>query len=213
MLLARMFKAKLLDPIIDRIAERIVHVLLDKYPTLLSNPRVTSMPASAVPPESGTGGLLAQTRKEMQQLSYAKVMGGLAPRRRPPSAPRRQSEPCKQADFAVDAFRYWISAVRNPPNLHCKYWELFYIAQALHERALLEKGRTGLGFGVGRKPLPALFAYLGCTIVATDQTPDNAVKGGWQKRVSTPTGWPRSKDRTFAHSVIFVSALTSRLWI
>ena len=51
---------------------------------------------------------------------------------------------------------------------------------ALYERKILEQGRTGLGFGVGHEPLPALFASRGCTIVATDQAPDDAIKGGWQ---------------------------------
>jgi hypothetical protein len=61
------------------------------------------------------------------------------------------------------------------------HWEFFYISQSLFERGLLNQGRTGLGFGVGREPLPALFASLGCTIVATDQAPEDARKAGWEE--------------------------------
>src|SRR5262249_36932792 len=75
----------------------------------------------------------------------------------------------------------WSSALGLPPTLHRKHWEFFYVCQALHERSMLLHGRSGLGFGVGREPLPALFASLGCIITATDQAPDAALKAGWQE--------------------------------
>jgi len=49
-----------------------------------------------------------------------------------------------------------------------KAWEYVFITQALHERGMLEKGKKGLGFAVGKEPLPAFFAKYGCEIVATD---------------------------------------------
>jgi SAM-dependent methyltransferase len=42
------------------------------------------------------------------------------------------------------------------------------ICQALWERGMLCAGRRGCGFGVGQEPLPALFASLGCEVLATD---------------------------------------------
>jgi len=49
-----------------------------------------------------------------------------------------------------------------------KQWEWVYIAQALHEKGMLNPGKRGIGFAVGREPLPALFASFGAKIVATD---------------------------------------------
>jgi hypothetical protein len=114
-------------------------------------------------------------------MSYAKVIGELPAAQYPPIAARRKSQFCKQADFASDSYRYWISAIKETPILHRKQWEFFFICQALYEHGMLGDGRTGLGFGVGHEPLPALFASRGCTIVATDQAPENAVKVGWQQ--------------------------------
>lgn len=55
-----------------------------------------------------------------------------------------------------------------------KFWEFAYIAQALFERGLLEKGKKGLGFACGTEPLPSLFSKHGCRITATDAPFDNA---------------------------------------
>jgi SAM-dependent methyltransferase len=116
-----------------------------------------------------------------EHLVYAKLIGELPPPLEPPIAPRRRSTLCKQADFALDAYRYWSSAARLHPTLHRKHWEFFYISQTLYERGLLARGRRGLGFGVGREHLPALFASFGCDIVATDQDSERAAETGWQQ--------------------------------
>ena len=63
--------------------------------------------------------------------------------------------------------------------LHRKLWEWFFIAEALAERDMLRPGRRGLGFGVGKEPLVALFASMGCEVVATDQSADLASAAGW----------------------------------
>ena len=87
---------------------------------------------------------------------------------------------CTQAQLQSEAFQAW--AVRlheRPMHMHRKVWEHCYIAQALHERGLLAPGRRGLGFAVGQEPLPALFASLGCEIVATDLETDAARQRGW----------------------------------
>jgi len=65
-----------------------------------------------------------------------------------------------------------------PVLTHRKIWEWVFIIEALHERGMLGHGRRGLGFGVGQDPLAALFASLGCRIVATDIGADRA-GAGW----------------------------------
>jgi SAM-dependent methyltransferase len=76
----------------------------------------------------------------------------------------------------------------KPTIVHRKMWEWLFICQALAERGALQPGRRGLGFGVGREPLVALFAGLGCEIVATDLQPDAARAAGWTDTGDEYTG-------------------------
>jgi 2-polyprenyl-3-methyl-5-hydroxy-6-metoxy-1,4-benzoquinol methylase len=66
-----------------------------------------------------------------------------------------------------------------PMRMHRKNWEWSYIVQALNERGMLAPGKRGLGFAVGQEPLSAMFATLGCDIVATDLATEEAQKGKW----------------------------------
>jgi 2-polyprenyl-3-methyl-5-hydroxy-6-metoxy-1,4-benzoquinol methylase len=86
---------------------------------------------------------------------------------------------CRQDQLESAAFRAWAERMREPPRMHRKTWEFCYIAQALHERGMLRPGMRGLGFAVGREPLPALFAACGCEVVATDLEAEAARARGW----------------------------------
>jgi hypothetical protein len=64
-------------------------------------------------------------------------------------------------------------------DLHRKLWEWCYITDVLHRDGMLQIGRTGLGFAVGREPLVAFFASLGVTVLASDLDVERAAKAGW----------------------------------
>ncbi|GHU28561.1 hypothetical protein FACS1894152_6370 [Bacilli bacterium] len=64
-------------------------------------------------------------------------------------------------------------------KLHRKLWEFVYIAQVLYENNCLFDGSHGLGFAVGKEPLPALFSSLGCKILATDLDAEEANARAW----------------------------------
>lgn len=70
--------------------------------------------------------------------------------------------------------------------LQRKEWEFVTIAQALSERGMLEQNRKGVGFGVGRELLPALFANHGCRVLATDKVDDCG--GVWHDH------WPKNRE-------------------
>jgi hypothetical protein len=100
-----------------------------------------------------------------------------------------RSQLCSQESIASPELRAWADRLRpmwNPKGedprpfmLHRKMWEWLFIAEALSERGMLQPGRKGLGFGVGKEPLVALFASYGCDVVASDQPPELAVSSGW----------------------------------
>ena len=99
-----------------------------------------------------------------------------------------RSQLCSAASLRAPALRAWAERLRpmwasgddtRDVMLHRKMWEWLFIAEALQERGMLAAGRRGLGFGVGREPLVALFADAGCDVVATDQPHESAVASGW----------------------------------
>lgn len=71
-------------------------------------------------------------------------------------------------DFYHPSYYAFQKSIDIPWMLHRKYWEFAYIGEMLRRVGVLRPGARGLGFGCGTEPLPALFAKLGCTIVATD---------------------------------------------
>ena len=86
---------------------------------------------------------------------------------------------CQQAQLESPTFRQWHDQLFEPFQYHRKLWEYIYIVQALWERGMLQPGKRGLGFAVGREPLAAFFASKGCEVVATDLDADRASTLGW----------------------------------
>lgn len=86
---------------------------------------------------------------------------------------------CREQHFRLPLYSYWCGKLREEPRFHRKQWEYVYICQVLHERGFLQSGRDGIGFGVGREPLPAYFVNRGARILASDQDLESAKKGGW----------------------------------
>jgi tetratricopeptide (TPR) repeat protein len=96
------------------------------------------------------------------------------------SRPRLISQLCKHADYAQPWFQQICRDLKlSFEHFHRKSWEYCFIAQALKERGMLSPGKKGLGFGVGREQLVALYALRGCSIIATDLGKEEAFKLGW----------------------------------
>ncbi|MGO8870791.1 MAG: class I SAM-dependent methyltransferase [Acidimicrobiales bacterium] len=104
------------------------------------------------------------------------------------ATPPLRSALCTERSLTSPELVAWADRIRPawdlsgsgvPVYVHRKLWEWLYIIEALAERDLLRAGRSGLGLGVGQDPLAALFASLGCTVVATDVGCDQAAQDGW----------------------------------
>ncbi len=86
---------------------------------------------------------------------------------------------CNEAQLREPWFAPWCAALGELPRANRKLWEHAYLAHALDMLGQLQPGHRGLGFGVGREPLVALFAGRGCEIVATDLAPQAEEARGW----------------------------------
>lgn len=119
------------------------------------------------------------------------------------------SSACRQDCFEQPWFAGWVTRLGGRPAYHRKQWELVYIAQALWERDLLTPGSRGLGFGVGRDALSALFAAHGCDIVSTDMASECAIKAGWTRTAEHAAGLDSLRrpeicdDEIFSRNVSF----------
>jgi 2-polyprenyl-3-methyl-5-hydroxy-6-metoxy-1,4-benzoquinol methylase len=110
---------------------------------------------------------------------FRAFVGTVRPHVSPPQPVPFTSSLCHQVHFGYDQYRFWMHALKETPKYQRKQWEFVYIAQALYERGYLTTGKSGLVFGAGEEQLPALFASFGVKVLATDQSPEMAVSGGW----------------------------------
>lgn len=87
---------------------------------------------------------------------------------------------CTQAQWDTEWLPRWSIRMKESPKVvHRKLWEWCFIAQALHERGMLQEGRRGVGFAVGKEPLSGLFASCGCDLLATDLDYEQSHEKGW----------------------------------
>lgn len=86
---------------------------------------------------------------------------------------------CTQDQMLQPWFTAWCEEFHEPPYAHRKTWEFAYIAEALDALGVLQSGKRGLGFGVGREPLVPAFAARGVDVVATDLDPESSEALGW----------------------------------
>lgn len=88
---------------------------------------------------------------------------------------------CSASDFFHPKYAEICAMLRSRPVFHRKDWEWVYIIHKLLSSGVVGEGRRGIVFGVGQEKLPALFASLGASIVATDAPPDHKSAGGWER--------------------------------
>ncbi len=121
-----------------------------------------------------------------------------------PSLTEPTTQLCTYGQMELAEYRYWMSALCKPPNLHRKHWEWAYIMAALQRAGKLAKGLHALGFGVGREPIASLLARYGLRVTATD-APLELVQGGY---------WEINQEHTRAleqmHMADIVDAATFR---
>ncbi len=87
---------------------------------------------------------------------------------------------CTAADFFHPRFQEIRGLINHWFTFHRKLWEWVYIIHHLIESGEVKPGARGLVFGVGSERLPAYFASLGASIVATDAPSEISEANGWK---------------------------------
>ncbi|HEV7258291.1 MAG TPA: class I SAM-dependent methyltransferase [Bosea sp. (in: a-proteobacteria)] len=75
---------------------------------------------------------------------------------------------CREEHFSTEWHRCFAQRLGLGDVVNRKAWEFTAITAALDERGMLQPGRRGLGFAVGREPLSSYFAACGVDVLATD---------------------------------------------
>jgi len=118
-----------------------------------------------------------------RQVKYKKQLQTLSLIGDEPTYPNLVSQVCTQRQMQGSVYKNWCQNLKidgiDNGSYRRKDWEHAYIIQALKEQGKLNVGEKGLGFGVGKEPLVAGFANLGCHITATDLPPQDAKDAGW----------------------------------
>lgn len=131
------------------------------------------------------------------------------------------SQPCTYRALQAPEFSRWAEALRPEWDaegkladtrvlLHRKLWEWLYITEALASAGMLQPGKRGVGFGVGKEPLTALFASMGATITATDLDDEAATDAGWKDNDEFAGRLEGLNERRICDPVTFASRVTYR---
>jgi hypothetical protein len=96
----------------------------------------------------------------------------------PPTVAAPVSQLCTASQFDEADYVRICGQMKVKPRLHRKQWECVYIARSIELAGLIDNGRKGLVFGVGREKLPSVFVAGGCEITATDLPPSESM-GLW----------------------------------
>ena len=97
----------------------------------------------------------------------------------PASEPFLPYSTCSVRDFLHPKFAQIVEQMQHFLVLHRKLWENVFIVHKLDKAGALKSKRRGLGFGVGKELLPAVFASKGIDVMATDAPHEIGAGAGW----------------------------------
>jgi len=97
----------------------------------------------------------------------------------PTSAPFMEHSSCGSSPFYHPRFAEIATLLDHPVMLHRKLWEWVFVIHNAIETKSVGPGKRALGFGVGTEKVPAVFAEMGTTVVATDAPNEIGVEAGW----------------------------------
>ena len=164
---------RVLKPVLDRLDARIA-----QQANLAVDQHVARLRAEAAPSE--TIGSAELERAVAEAVARSRFVPPIERLQVDAAEPFMQYSTCSMTDFQHPRFVELCDRLGQRMRLHRKLWEFVYVLHHLERLGALTPGSRGLGFGVGHEPLPAVFASLGCEIMATDAPPDIGIETGWK---------------------------------
>jgi SAM-dependent methyltransferase len=155
--------------------------------------------------------LNARARLIAASRRYAALRRELRGRNSEPMLTNVISQLATAGQIESATYRDWVERLRLPAIRHRKYWEFAFILQALREQDLLRDGRSGLGFGVGKEPLAAMMASMGCEVLASDAPPDLARAAGWGTNDDHASELGSLNERGICPEAVFSSKVSFRV--
>lgn len=110
---------------------------------------------------------------------------------------------CSAVDFLHPRYKEICDLIKHHFMWHRKLWEWVFVIHRLLESGAVKSGNRGLVFGVGHERLPALFASMGATIVATDAPSEFAEKTGWIDSTEHASGLKDLRFTDIVDGVVF----------
>jgi SAM-dependent methyltransferase len=123
-------------------------------------------------------------------------------------SPFMQYSTCSATDLLHPRYAEMCAMLGLPPMYQRKFWEWAYIIHHLREAGMLSEGRRGLGFGVGKERLPALFAKFGCQVTATDAPSEIGIASGWSTSNQHSAALAELKSPEIVADAIFDARVT-----
>jgi hypothetical protein len=117
---------------------------------------------------------------------------------------------CSAADFLHPRYAELARMLKYEPVLHRKFWEWIYIVHHLIRLNAVGPGRCGLVFGVGSERLPALFASMGSSIVATDAPVEIMTGSGFLQSGEHASGLDNLRQPSIVDNNVFDKLVSYR---
>lgn len=149
-------------------------------------------------------------------ITWKRIIGGKVPEGleviedEEPTLEDIRSQLVTERQFNSPLYLKWCKEMKEKVRYHRKQWELVYTLQALDRVGLLREGRRGLGFGVGKEPLPAVMAKFGCRILATEINIESPHGAGWVTNTTVEQELNRLNDRRICNPKAFRSRVQYR---
>jgi SAM-dependent methyltransferase len=97
----------------------------------------------------------------------------------------------------------WCKAIRSPVRDGRKQWEHVFFLETLRQHGMIHEGAHGVGFGCRREPSVAILAELGCSILATDLSPEAVAGKGWTETGQHASSFETLNEHGICHPETF----------
>lgn len=170
----------------NRMAAQITQMLHEEGTLRQRAPKAVQLDPSVAHPAADAGQqlqlALAQLRDEFNaRLEVLEERAWWVAPARPslsPEEPFMAYSTCSASDLTHPRYFELCRLLHETPRWHRKQWEWVFVLHHLLKSGVVKPGNSGVGFGVGREMLPAVFASFGASVIATD-APDDVM--GWEE--------------------------------